>query len=219
MSRPMTSNAAGTAPVKVRPEYYKGPQPPVERRRYRRFAMSLLGRFMRADKSESTCRLSNISLSGVNIACDVTPDLDERIVVHFEEIGLIEGTVVRVTPDGFAMTLTCTHRRRQKLAAQLTWLLNRHELAAADQRRPGHDRISVAPRPISIQMPDGTVYERNILDVSISGASIQTDMRPAIGTRLVVGRLQARVVRHHDRGVGVEFLHIQRFEPIQEEFA
>jgi len=76
----------------------------------------------------------------------------------------------------------------------------------------------VIPKPVRIEMPDGELYERNILDVSISGASIQMEMRPVIGARLVVGRLPAKVVRHHDRGIGVEFLNIQEFETIREDF-
>ncbi len=208
----------GMTTLKVRPEFYKGTQPGAERRRYKRIELTLLGRFMRADKQEYTCRLNDISIGGASIASDVLPNERERVVVQFEEIGILEGEVVRAFPGGFAMTFTATHRRRQKLAAQLTWLLNRHELDAADQRRPGHDRIALIPKPVAIVFPDGEVYERNVLDVSISGASIQMELRPALGTTLVVGRLPARVVRHHDRGIGVEFQHIQQFDRIREDF-
>ncbi len=209
---------SGTTTLKVRPEYYKSTTSAPERRRYKRFDLTLLGRFMLPDKQEYTCRLFNISLGGAGIASDVLPKDGDRILVQFEEIGLLEGKVARVFHGGFSITFTASHRRRQKLAAQLTWLLNRHELNAADQRRPGHDRISVIPKPVSIEMPDGELYERNILDVSISGASIQMEMRPAIGARVVVGRLPAKVVRHHQRGIGVEFLNIQEFETIREDF-
>jgi len=204
--------------LKVRPEYYKSASSTPERRRYKRFALTLLGRFMLPDKQEYPCRLNDISLGGAGIASDNRPNDGDRILVQFEEIGLLEGKVARVFDGGFSITFTASHRRRQKLAAQLTWLLNRHELNAADQRRPGHDRISVVPKPVSIEMPDGELYERNVLDVSISGASIQMEMRPEIGARVVVGRLPAKVVRHHDRGIGVEFVTIQEFETIREDF-
>jgi hypothetical protein len=209
---------SGMTTRKVRPEYYKSTTSAPELRRYKRFALTLLGRFMLPDNQEYTCRLINISLGGAGIGSDVLPKDGDRILVQFEEIGLLEGKVARVFDGGFSITFTASHRRRQKLAAQLTWLLNRHELNAADQRRPGHARISVIPKPVRIEMPDGEHYERNILDVSISGASIQMEMRPVIGAHLVVGRLPAKVVRHHDRGIGVEFLNIQEFETIREDF-
>jgi hypothetical protein len=208
----------GTSTLKVRPEYYKGTRPGLERRRYKRIDLTLLGRFMRADKQEYTCRLNDISLGGANIVSDILPDENERVVVQFEEIGLLEGHVVRVDTNGFAIQFNAAHRRRQKLAAQLTWLLNRHELNAADQRRPGHDRITLLPKPVTIKMPNGDTYERKVLDVSISGASIKMEMRPEIGSNIVVGRLPARVVRHHDRGIGVKFQQIQEFRRIHENF-
>lgn len=208
----------GMTTLKVRPEFYKGTRPGTERRRYKRHELTLLGRFMRADKQEYTCRLHDISLGGASILSDILPDDQERVITQFEEIGLLEGNVVRVFADGFAIQFTATHRRRQKLAAQLTWLLNRHELDAADQRRPGHDRIALIPKPVTIRMVNGETYERNVLDVSISGASIQMEMRPEIGSTIVVGRLPARVVRHHERGIGVEFQHIQEFDRIREDF-
>ena len=48
-----------------------------------------------------------------------------------------------------------------------------------------------------------------MLDVSISGASIATPARPEIGTEVILGKLRARVVRHHADGFGVRFLDIQ----------
>jgi hypothetical protein len=204
--------------LKVRPEYYKATSHTPERRRYKRFELNLLGRFMLPDKQEFPCRLKNISLGGASLASSIVPADGDRILVQFEEIGLLEGNVTRVFHGGFSISFTASHRRRQKLAAQLTWLLNRHELSASDQRRPGHDRIGLMPKPVSIEMPNGELYERNILDVSISGASIQMEMRPEIGARVVVGRLPARVVRHHDRGIGVEFINIQEFDTIRKDF-
>jgi len=210
---------SGMTQLKVRPEHLKGAVHRPDRRRYRRFEVALLGRFMRVlTKEEATCRLLDISIGGASIMADIAPQRDESVIVYFDELGGLEGTVTRTVPGGFALEFNATHRRRQKLAAQITWLLNRHELAAADQRRPGHDRIAIAPRPVRIEFADGSVLDRNVLDVSISGASIDIDERPPIGTPVQVGRLPAKVVRHHQRGIGVEFSHIQRFETIRDDF-
>lgn len=126
---------------------------------------------------------------------------------------------MRVSEGGFAISFLATHRRRQKLAAQITWLLNRQELTAGDQRRPGHDRIKPAIKSIRVRMPNGASQERRLLDVSISGASIATTERPEIGSEIVVGQLTARVVRHHEHGIGVEFVELQNLASIQRDFA
>ena len=208
----------GMTTFKVLTEYDKGIQNSEDRRRYKRFDLAVLGRFMLPDQQEFPCRLDNISLGGANITTDVRPNNGDRVLVQCEEIGILEATVIRLFDGGFAVSFRITHRRRQKLAAQLTWLINRHELPATDQRRPGHDHIQLEPKPVSIKMPNGDCCEHNVLDVSISGASIQLEMRPEIGSRVVVGRLPAKVVRHHDRGIGVEFMNIHHFEKIQADF-
>ncbi len=204
--------------LKVRPEHLNGLSFKTERRSYKRNVLSLLGRFMRADKQEFTCQLVDISLGGARLLTNGIVPVGEKIIVHFNELGGTEGTVTRVFEGGFAVQFNITHRRRQKLAAQLTWLLNRHELDAADQRRAGHDRIKLPPKPVRIEFPDGLVLERNILDVSISGASIDTEHRPAIGSPIKVGPHNAKVVRHHSRGIGIEFEYIQQIEALREDF-
>ena len=206
------------ATLKVRPEHLKGATVQSDRRRYKRIRLSLLGRFMRANKDEFPCRLVDISIGGARVSANVDVDANERIVVYFDELGGLEGTVVRKFDDGFAIDFSISHRKRQKLAAQLTWLLNRHEIVPAEQRRDGHDRITIEPRPIQIVFADGTEIERNAIDVSISGASIESQERPPLGSSIVVGRLRAQVVRHHSRGFGVEFLNVQPSEALRKHF-
>lgn len=205
--------------LKVCPEFLRGITAPPDRRRYKRFGITLLGRYMRTlTKQEATCRLVDISIGGASLLSDMTPQPDELVIIYFDEIGGLEGTVTRTVAGGFAVKFSASHRRRQKLAAQLTWLINRHELAPADQRRAGHERITVAPKPVRIEMEDGTVIERNLFDVSIPGGSIDATERPPIGSKITLGRLSAKVVRHHDRGIGVEFSRIQQFNTIREDF-
>jgi len=52
----------------------------------------------------------------------------------------------------------------------------------------------------------------------LSGASIATEARPPIGSEVFLGKLKARVMRHHDRGIGVRFLDIQEPEAIKRHF-
>lgn len=47
------------------------------------------------------------------------------------------------------------------------------------------------------------------LEVSISGASVETEARPEVGSKVVLGKLRAKVVRHLAEGLGLEFIDIQ----------
>jgi PilZ domain len=178
-----------------------------DRRRHKRVSITMLGRFMRENKQEYPCKLLDISVGGAAVSAPVTVEMGERVVAYFEHIGGIEGTVVREFDGGFAVKIQATQHKHQKLAAQLTWLANRSELGDIPER--AHERLVPASSHSSLQLADGTVLNCRVLDVSISGASVATTARPQIGSEVVLGRLRARVVRHHVEGIGLRFIDIQ----------
>jgi PilZ domain len=178
-----------------------------DRRRHKRLAVTMLGRFMRESKQEYPCRLLDISAGGAAIMSPVTVTIGERVVAYFDHVGGLEGLVVREFDGGFAFKINATRHKREKLAAQLTWLANRSELGGAAERQ--HERIAPGNTTSSLQLAEGVVLDCRVLDISISGASIATPARPDIGAEVVLGKLRARVVRHHREGFGVRFVDIQ----------
>ncbi|HEX5667065.1 MAG: PilZ domain-containing protein [Hyphomicrobium sp.] len=193
-----------------------GAQPATDKRRHKRVAITLLGRFMRANRHEYPCRLNDISVGGAAINSPVAVDEGERIVVYFDHIGGLEGSVVRVFEGGFAMQFRTTARKREKLAAQLTWLINRDVLSDITERR--HERGSVADQNKTVLLDTGETVDCEVVDVSISGASLRMDIRPPIGSSLMLGRMRGRVMRHHEHGIGVQFVDIQEPEALRRHF-
>lgn len=189
-----------------------------DRRKYRRYAIPLLGRFMRANKQEYPCKLNDISLGGLSLMSPVGVDTDERIVAYFDHLGGIEGRVVRQFDGGFALALSATQHKREKIAAQIMWLINRHEIKGAEERR--HERIAVANTMSlsQLRLGEGLTIQTRVVDVSLSGASLATDARPPIGTEVQLGKLRARVVRYHDDGIALQFLDIQEPEALRRYF-
>lgn len=179
----------------------------ADRRRHKRVSVELAGRFMREDKQEYECRLIDISAGGAGVLSSVVPPPGERIVCSFEQIGMLDGTVVRVVPGGFAFRIIATKHKREKLVAQLVWLANRHELDTNEGRQ--HERIT-PPNSLSLlQIGTEPPVTCRLLDISISGASVCSPLRPPMDTEVVLGRLRARVVRYHAQGFGVQFLDVQ----------
>lgn len=177
-----------------------------DRRRHKRVNVTLLGRFMRASRQEYPCKLIDISVGGASMMSPVPVTPEEKIVAYFDHIGGIEGTVVRNFEGGFAIKFIATQHRREKLAAQLTWLINREHFPGLEERR--HERIVPKNTASSLKIGE-QLFACQIIDVSISGAAINTEQRPPIGSEVLLGRLRARVMRHHDAGIGVQFLDIQ----------
>lgn len=187
-----------------------------DRRRHKRVPLTLLGRFMRPNKQEHPCRLQDISVGGAAILAPVAVEDGERIIAYFDHLGGLEGTVVRSFEGGFGMKLSATIHKREKLAAQLTWLINRGELSSEDERR--HERIVPKNGSSFLKIAEGHIMPCRVLDVSISGASIGTEARPPLGQEVTLGRLRAIVVRYHEQGIGVQFVDIQNPNALRRDF-
>src|SRR6202007_3082982 len=98
------------------------------------------------------------------------------------------GKITRITDNGFAIPGGATARKRDKLAAQLTWLANRDILNLPEDRR--HDRI-VPRNPIALlTLADGSQMTCRIIDLSLSGAAIAAENRPPIHSQVSLGRVQ-----------------------------
>ena len=188
-----------------------------ERRDFQRVHVKLYGRYMLEDRTEHPCQVVDMSPGNCSLLTDHTGELGEKVIAYVDHIGRVEGVLTRTLPDGFAMTILASERKKDKLAAQLTWLANRHEVDLPEDRR--HERV--APRnPITVlALNDGRQYECRIVDLSLSGAAVETDVKPAIGTQVTLGTMRGQVVRHFDDGVAVEFAVLQRAETLDAAFA
>lgn len=183
--------------------------PPLneEKRRHQRVRVHLLGRFMLSDGQEFPCQATNMSPGGVALITPVSGRSGERIIVYLDEIGRVEGKIARVFEGGFAVQINATERKRDKLADQLTWLANRNDLGMIEDRR--HDRVQPRNTYSHIKLPDGRTYNCRVIDMSISGAAVAIDVKPAIGSEVVLGLMRARVVRHFPDGIAVQFADVQ----------
>lgn len=178
-----------------------------DRRRFQRVNVPLLGRFMRANGEEYPCQVVNASAGGMAIRAPVTAEAGERIVLYIDVLGRIEGSVARVYTDGFALRLNASAYKREKIANQLTWLVNRENLSSIENRR--HDRITPRRSKVKLGTPDGASHDCEILDISLGGAAVAVEPKPDIGQIVTLGLIQGRVIRHGDTAISIEFLEIQ----------
>ncbi len=185
-----------------------------ERRRFQRVRVNVLGRYMLPDRNEYPCQVANMSPGGMALIVPVSGQEGERVIAYIDHLGRLEGKIARLYQNGFAMTVSATPRKRDKLAAQLTWLANRHILNLPEDRR--HGRITPRKPVTQLAMPNGVKLTCRIIDLSLSGAAIATDQRPAIGMLVNLGAVQGRVVRNLDDGFAVEFTRAQHPDFLEE---
>ena len=188
----------------------KKPQP--EQRSFQRVSVNLPGRLMVASHDEYDCTVLDMSPGDAAFQCAARPRIGERIIAYVDHLGRIEGTVAIVNDTGFAILLNATDRKREKLAAQLTWIANKHELGLPEDRR--HNRLTPRNTSTDLTLDDGWRYPCRIIDLSLSGAAVDIDVRPALGTPVQLGHMKGRVVRHFQEGVAIEFSSVQSKEAL-----
>ena len=175
--------------------------------RFQRVKISVLGRYMLANRSEFPCQVLEMSPGDAVVIAPATGSLGERVIAYLDHLGRIEGAILDPIDGGFVMDVVASTRKRDKMAAQLTWLANKDLLNLPEDRR--HERVVPDNRHSTVVLDDGRRYNCKIIDISLSGAAIELAVRPAMGTPVTLGRMRARVVRHFQNGVAVEFAAAQ----------
>ena len=175
----------------------------MDSRAFQRVVVNLQGRLMLSDLSEFECKAIDMSPGDILFQCTAFPQVGERIIAYVDHIGRLEGNVVKLVDHGFVIALQATERKREKLAAQLTWLANKQALGLPEDRR--HERIAPRSTRSELGLDDGRTYPCRIIDLSMSGAAVEIDVRPAMGTPVRLGSMRGRIVRHFQEGVAIEF--------------
>jgi hypothetical protein len=186
-----------------------------ERRRHQRVKVNLLGRYMLADRRDFPCQVTDMSPGGMAVVTTVVGAPGERVIAYVDHLGRLEGKIARLMDNGFAMTISATSRKRDKLAAQLTWLANRQILNLPEDRR--HGRFVPRNTLARLILPNGTNVTCRIIDLSASGTAvaISRELRPDVGAAVTIGKTTGRVVRHIEDGFAIEFTRLQHPDSIE----
>lgn len=179
----------------------------MDQRTFQRVPINMQGRLMLANYDEFECMVVDMSPGDLYVICEGRPRANERVIAYIDHLGRIEGLVISVDNRGFNMSINATDRKREKLAAQLTWLANKHELGLPEDRR--HDRLTPKSATVELTLEDGSVYNCRLMDLSLSGAAVDVEARPALGMAVRLGNMRGRIVRHFREGVAIEFLSLQ----------
>jgi len=180
----------------------------AERRRFRRVDVNLPGKlFLPAESREVACKIVDLSPGGASLECEFLPEIGTQIVLYAEGgFGRFEGTVARRDGYGIGMRFNATQMKREKIAEQLTLFMNQMHVDSSVMRR--EERIP-SKGMTQFTRADGTVTKCEIVDLSTGGVSLKTLLRPQVGEFVLIGKLAARVARHHPDGVGLEFVGLR----------
>lgn len=187
------------------PEKNSKPSEPAshdDRRKHLRVETPLKARFLNDAGEEQPCLVINVSAGGALMKAKTPPPFGTHVVLYIDQVGRFEGRVIRSTGNIFAVNYEKKRRKNARTADSLTEVMNTTK-RGADRR--GGPRIR-QDAPARVIFEDGRNQDCAILDISLTGASIEISPRPPLGARLILGRMNAKVVRRHDNGVGVVFI-------------
>lgn len=174
-----------------------------ERRRYDRVVLTLPGRYLLSDGQEFDCQIIDVSPVGVAIWGPLVGDLGEHVIAYVQELGRIEGVVVRRADDWFAIELRVPSSRLHKLAKRIDGLAKRQ--AEGSPERRSHERIDQDRERVTLRLSDGREFAAALIDVSIEGAALEVGVAPTVGAAVTIGERRAHVSRHFAGGVAVTF--------------
>lgn len=156
-------------------------------RQHVRTPLALFGHYTLANGFSMPCATRDLSEGGVALAAPVHGEAGERVTLHLDKIGQLDGEIVRSFDGGFAIALTISEERRQDLAAQMRAICE-------------SSALSLIEMPM---LPNGD------MDMSLFGDAVTFDAAMTRGDQSMKGETTARVTRTASGGAEVEFLCAQ----------
>ena len=177
---------------------------PFAARKFKRVPITLAGRYRLGARREFPCQTLEVSPDDMLLSTPEQPNLGEGVITHFDELGCFYGAVAALEPSGFRMIMSLPSQKRSKLADQLTWYANLPRDDLPDRRQ--NERIVPLKRRAVLRISDGREHIVNICDVSVSSASVETALRPSLGSQIMIGDTPAFVIRHSAHGIAAKFV-------------
>lgn len=176
----------------------------VEQRRAERTQLALEGRiFVPAEDATIDCRIVDLSASGAGVQCAEMPPLQTFVVLYVEGFGRFEAVVARVVGEVLGLRFVFTDSKRKRLTDRLARYIAGGAIDPTSLRR--HKRVPGPPVASFVREKGGEKFSCEVVDISLTGASLKTNQRPLIGETVLIGRMPACVVRYHDNGFAVVF--------------
>jgi len=161
-------------------------------------------RFLLPDGTERACEVTAIDPDSALFLGDEAVPEGTALIAYIEDIGRVDGTAGEPADNGFWVNLSFAGNRQPRFVRHLRWLIRRERGLAAAERR--HTRYEPSSKSARFALPGGREQPCEVIDISMSGAGLRSQLKPSIGSPVTLGRMKGRVVRHFEGGFALEFL-------------
>lgn len=184
----------------------------MERRAFPRLKSKMNARLLVNNTDDSEGVVSDFSASGaaVESALEVSPG--DRIVLHLEGGNRFEGVVARCFEGGFGVEFGMHESKRQRLINALESVTDdTSEMTSLPLKQRVASRVG-GFRGKAVCRTDAGDVECRLVDMSLSGAAIETDADLKIGERVSIGQTSGRIIRCEGNVYGIQFEPLTRAE-------
>jgi hypothetical protein len=173
-----------------------------DRRRHKRVAVNLAGRYMLEDGAEYPCECIDVSVGGVRLRAAQAGPWGSRVIAYIDGIGRLEGYIVRRALGWFALEMRVTTRKGERVQERISAILNSDSSHGGDRRDDGRE---FADRKVWLYTLDGQKHEALLTDVSRVGAALLTDATLEMDERVRLDSRRAVVARLFPGGAALKF--------------
>ena len=183
----------------------------TESRRFRRVKLDLPGRLFLPDQGrEAPCTILDMSPGGMAVRREIVPGQGSAAVVYLDSFGRFEGQVVRHYQGCFGLAFACTPSERRRIAEQLILFLN----TALNYDSLLDERGRASPKSmVRFTRADGQQVDAEVLDISLKGVSLKSEIKPPLGEIVLLAQVAGRVTHHHGDGIVIDFLADPKASP------
>ena len=173
-----------------------------DRRRFKRVAVNLPGRYMLEDGAEYPCICTDISVVGVRLRAAQAGPWGSRVIAYIDGIGRIEGYIVRRAPGWFALESRITPRKGERVQERIAWIEETEFADSPDRRSVARE---IGRRQVTLSTRDGRRHVAEVTDVTKEGAALLTEAELELDESVRLDRRTARVVRLFPGGAALKF--------------
>jgi hypothetical protein len=189
-----------------------------EAREYERIPLHIPGKlFDPAAEATVECNVVNLSPGGAGVHCQTQFRQGMELILHIDVFGRFEGIVVSHYRDAvendarFGLAFALGESKRKKVADMISLFVRDGLEGVTELRKSRRVRTNGI---VDLVLGDGKKIACEMVDISLEGVALRTNIRPPLGELVSLGRTQGQVARYHDEGIAIRFVR-----PISNELA
>ncbi len=178
----------------------------MERRKFPRLKARMAASLLVNNEIDGKGTLFDLSAGGVGILSDLRVAQGDHIVMHLAGGGRLEGTVMRLLADGFGVELTMSDTKRSRLIDALEPMVEGvEEIVELPMNRRVAERVAGLRMEAECFTENGVLIDCRVVDMSLTGAAIETNADIDINSVITIGQTRGTVVRRYGKIYGIQF--------------